>query len=121
MSKSTNVKTVHAPLAPKTAPVVDPIANLIGTVIENLPTEEIIANIPLYAKSTKVYATGIVPKEKTITEKIFADCVKLHVLGVFIGDKRIDKKTFMSMTSVKAVNASLSAGFYIWVRSGRPM
>jgi len=119
MSKSNNVRAPRAPRAPKIAETAIVIDN--STIITELPVEEIVANSPVYAKSTKVFATGIVPKENTITEKIFADCVRLHNLGCFIGDKRIDKKLFMSMTLVNAVDTSLSAGFYIWVRSGRPM
>jgi len=74
-----------------------------------------------YANTTKVFDNDKVPGAGTITEQIFADCVRLAQLGIFVGDKTYDKKLFMANTIVNAKEASLSAGFYIWVRSGRPM
>ena len=77
-----------------------------------------------YARTTRVFAPNVAPKTGSKTHIIFELCVEMTLEGLLTGDKTLDKKLFMSYAHSKGidiVDTSLSAGFYQWVRSLRPM
>jgi hypothetical protein len=92
----------------------------LGHFVDRVKTK--VRKISSFAKHAKVYTPDKKPGEQTITTRIFIDCTRLNKLGLFTGDKTIDKKLFVANTSlIDVCTNSISAGFYIWHRLGRPV